>query len=902
MFAFTEKRQTEMRIVMRDRVKRYVCLLLALMFFAGLLPVQASAKETTVEERQKQAVAAALAYFDKGHSVQYGGKAINDYIHRYDGGKTRSTNNASPEYATPNETMYTVCSDFAHQVYWEAFRFDLLGKGAGYVWTNTLSGVREPEPVDPSDPDYPNYLIKKRNAGMLVWSYDPYSTAGSPTAEINEMYALAQPGDVFTAYGMRKENGVLVGIGGHTMIWAGDVTGDGRPDIIHSGGRHMNIEKQIDKREYFSEEDPDYIRDRDYYSWVDPIDFRDNYANFGSSTNGGSIRIADAQDYINERYVKRSCRMSLLRPALVMTDETYPVRAASQYRAEHPGLTIDRTLSKTRFNSAFPGETVTMTLKLTNNSARHAGFISGSDDPDFDDGDSEGTETTLQNTGASATVLAAAHTKAALQSKGESYTVTVTETVPEGAKLKTPFAGAKVTGETMTLNVPLAPGETRTLTAEFEVTAALGETVTFDGGFVGDIPSNTIPIRVGGRKLTAADTAKLAQVADGKYNALLSKEAPDNDTLADFVYGKILGVRLQLPRFTQIAKLTKSVHTESGKMTYVFRSENEIAAENLTAYNMLVKTCWGGKYIWNQFGHERCSDPRDMHLEPGDVVVRSNDLVSTAGNKKCEQLLYLGNGKYLTCDEETGSYPIVHEQEFFRCLFSQIFYVLRPTLVRGELPGRAEVTVEGTGFKPGKSGAVTLRLDHNVGIAGATLKLHYDPALKPEKLELGDALAGLQFTQPNLSENPISLHWEGDAADSSCGTLLTITFSAPEKTKNGEYAVTLSHEPGEVYDGSAEAVTLLIENGSVTVQRLPVGDVNDDGVIGAKDVTALRRYLAGGYGIAASETVADANGDGAINAKDLTLLRRYLAGGYGVELNRPENQLKPDETPRIPLP
>ncbi|MBR2977972.1 MAG: dockerin type I repeat-containing protein, partial [Oscillospiraceae bacterium] len=77
---------------------------------------------------------------------------------------------------------------------------------------------------------------------------------------------------------------------------------------------------------------------------------------------------------------------------------------------------------------------------------------------------------------------------------------------------------------------------------------------------------------------------------------------------------------------------------------------------------------------------------------------------------------------------------------------------------------------------------------------------------------------------------------------------------------------------------------------------------NDDGVIGAKDVTTLRRYLAGGYDIVISETIADVNGDETINAKDLTILRRYLAGGYGVELNKPETQLKPDETPRIPLP
>ncbi len=874
---------------MKHFCKRWLSLLLTLILLTGTLSgltISASA-ETSVEERGKQAVAVALAYFDKGHSVQYDGKKISK-VKRTDYGQSRSTYEAAPEFATPYETVYTVCSDFAAQVYWEAFHYKLLGN-QGSVWTGTLSEAdRDPETV--------------------VWSYQPYSTVTDPTDKIEQMYALAQPGDVFTAFSMKLVNGSLSPVGGHTMIWAGDVTGDGRPDIIHSGGKHMNVDAQIDRREYFDEQDPDYIADRNYYSPDDPDYYRDNCAGFGASTNGGSIRIADAQEYINARYVKKNRRMTLRRPALAMTDETYPVRAASQYRVTHPGLTIDRTLvDKTRFNSAFTGETVTLTLKLTNNSVRHMGFVSGSDDGDFDDGDSE-TVAALQSTGANATVqAAAADVRAALQTGettgGEGYTVTVTEPVPEGARLKTPFEGAAVKDGTMTLDVSLAAGETKTLTAEYEITATLGETVAFGGGFVGDIPSNSIPIRVGGKKLTAADKTRLAEVAERKYNALLSKEAADNDTLADVVYQKILGVKLQLPTFTQIAKnLTKVTTTPSGQSTRVFLTEDAVAAENLTAYQMMVKTCWGGMSMWNKYGHERCSDPRNFCLEPGDVIVRSN-YVSAPGAGKSEQLIYLGDGKYLSHDAENNSYPIVNEREFFRCLFYDVFYVLRPTLVYGELPGRAAMTVEGTGFKPGKSGTVTLRLDQNSGIAGAKLKLEYDPALTLEKIETGDALAGLTFTEPDkLSENPLSLVWEGEKADTSCGTLLTLTFSAPEKTKVGQYAVTFSYEPGEVSDPEGNNVALSIENGTITVQHLLVGDVNDDGVIGAKDVTTLRRYLAGGYDIVISETIADVNGDETINAKDLTILRRYLAGGYGVELNKPETQLKPDETPRIPLP
>ena len=66
-------------------------------------------------------------------------------------------------------------------------------------------------------------------------------------------------------------------------------------------------------------------------------------------------------------------------------------------------------------------------------------------------------------------------------------------------------------------------------------------------------------------------------------------------------------------------------------------------------------------------------------------------------------------------------------------------------------------------------------------------------------------------------------------------------------------------------------------------RRLP-GDLNGDEAVNAKDVTILRRFIAGGYGVTAENAAADANGDSAVNAKDVTVLRRFIAGGYGVTL------------------
>lgn len=85
-----------------------------------------------------------------------------------------------------------------------------------------------------------------------------------------------------------------------------------------------------------------------------------------------------------------------------------------------------------------------------------------------------------------------------------------------------------------------------------------------------------------------------------------------------------------------------------------------------------------------------------------------------------------------------------------------------------------------------------------------------------------------------------------------------------------------------------KAAEITSTTGSSTVET--VGDINGDGEINAKDVTMLRRHLAGGWGVTVNEEDADINGDGEVNAKDVTMLRRYLAGGWGVELREKFNK------------
>ncbi len=91
------------------------------------------------------------------------------------------------------------------------------------------------------------------------------------------------------------------------------------------------------------------------------------------------------------------------------------------------------------------------------------------------------------------------------------------------------------------------------------------------------------------------------------------------------------------------------------------------------------------------------------------------------------------------------------------------------------------------------------------------------------------------------------------------------------------------------FENPAFATLKKIKENIVTV---PYGDANSDGKVDVRDVTALRRYLAGGWNVNISQENTDVNCDGKVDSKDLTILRRYLAGGWGIELPTVKNDNK----------
>ena len=200
-------------------------------------------------------------------------------------------------------------------------------------------------------------------------------------------------------------------------------------------------------------------------------------------------------------------------------------------------------------------------------------------------------------------------------------------------------------------------------------------------------------------------------------------------------------------------------------------------------------------------------------------------------------------------------------------------------------PDAPTVTVASVTTQPGKTADVTLTLANNPGIACARFTLTHDEALTLTSITTGDALPTLTFTQPgDLTADSVYLTWDGVSNDTTNGTALTLTFTVPEGTEDGDYAITLTYDPADVIDAMQNEIAFTAVSGKVTVRGVRPGDLSGDGVVNMKDVLLLRQSLAGGYGVTADPAAADLNHDGVVNMKDILILRQFLAGGYGIVL------------------
>ena len=178
--------------------------------------------DETLENRQKALAATAMAYDYKGSTVQYG-RALISRIQEEVGGNLRGRTWQwnTPEEATADNTVYSWCSTFIFDAVWQTFGYKLL---------DTAVKCRT---VFLSDGD----AVPKE---LLILSHKQTEDPMDTVRAMKEAVSLLQVGDLVTYRAADF---------GHVMMYVGDVTGDGRGDLVHCGGDIYNISSGVDQVE-----------------------------------------------------------------------------------------------------------------------------------------------------------------------------------------------------------------------------------------------------------------------------------------------------------------------------------------------------------------------------------------------------------------------------------------------------------------------------------------------------------------------------------------------------------------------------------------------------------------------------------------------------------------------------
>ncbi len=121
------------------------------------------------------------------------------------------------------------------------------------------------------------------------------------------------------------------------------------------------------------------------------------------------------------------------------------------------------------------------------------------------------------------------------------------------------------------------------------------------------------------------------------------------------------------------------------------------------------------------------------------------------------------------------------------------------------------------------------------------------------------------------------------ATDSLVGVAtVTSYFKEIVKSKNVSDYLSQNINHGNDFANRIYAQTLIAATTYVEPAAYIPGDINGDGEVTSKDLTALRRYLAD-WDIEVNEAALDVNADNEVSGKDATYLARYLADWNGYE-------------------
>lgn len=687
------------------------------MYMDNLLVDISDEYKITRAEMENALVEMAWNWYFKGSAYEYDSVSLNSLeqhknrpLSGYSGGKSRLTLFPTLEDATSHSSVFTVCSGFAYDMYLTALGYPILGsKLNSLTMTFWRNSSYYPGNVRDAEGAYDMAILRWHDMGQgtVYYEYDEqfsnYYKDENGNIVYNNWYDKAAVKEFFENYeeNFRPGDIIVSDHPGHTIIYIGngmvmDVNG-GRfnpiTDKMEGLGGKYDMTTGVEKGEAYG--CVSYRSFAGYFltpngagkTWLDRrLDYPENGS--GKLLESGTLEhnhlvvirplnlltIDDgdndpSNDKLNPEY---KLNTGLLKYQLEhdvsheVKTSGYHIDEVTQTRLNYPGMNIDRTVNITPYGTAVKGDTITYTVAITNNSndAQYVAFKGDGYQPKAYEG------------------------------------LTVVEHIPANTVL-TAAPGATVEGDTLTWKVTVPAGETLKLTYTVKVTGEIGEKIVCGGGWVNNIPSNTITNVIGGTKLSDPCLEALTGLYNTGADSWDIDAVDDNGTrFAEKLYKAATGKTLPLPEVQEIMDIffSEYKYTTSGgyylhnsnvtRYMYTLR-ENPSNAKYQTYFDMLVPGYYGGLWCYTDEynGEARINELRAEYLEPGDILIYMDLTPSTNDGATSQSrvvegytvLVYMGKDCYASLDSE-GNLIAANDAVCRTSAFAHdLFVCLRPS-------------------------------------------------------------------------------------------------------------------------------------------------------------------------------------------------------------------------------
>lgn len=604
----------------------------------------------------------------------------------YGGGKSRLTIFPSLEDATSHSSVYTVCSGFAYDLYYTALGYPILGsKYNSLTMTFWRNSSYYPGYVRDAEGSYDMTVLRWHSMGKNT-SYDinttdttdydteffTYYKDENGNIVYNNWYEKQAVIDFFNNWetNLRPGDIIVPDSPGHTLIYIGNGI------IMDDNGTKYNMETGEDTREM----NGSLYHNTFYDRFLNPEKTQFNIEILlGKATNNMvvlrplNLMLIDdgdgdpSNDRLNPDY---ELNTGLLKYVLSHDKTTevktsgYGIDEITQTRLQYPAMNIDRTVNITPYGTAVKGDTITYSVKITNNTSNDK-YIA------------------YRQAGGKAGYA------------GEAYeNLWVVEHIPANTQLHS-APNATVVGDTLRWNITVPAGETVELTYTVTVTGEIGDTIVSGGGWVNNIPSNTITNIIGGKKLSADHQSAMAS------NGITGITATGTD-LAEQIYKNATGQDLELPEVQALMDIFYAeykyqtdygyylYYNSSGITRYMYKLNAKAPTlEDKLYYDMLVPGYYGGMWCYTDEynGPSRISSLRAEYLEVGDILVYmdltpSTDYGKTSQDRVVESytvLVYLGGGNFASVDQAGNVTTRNDAIAYTEALKHDLFLCLRPS-------------------------------------------------------------------------------------------------------------------------------------------------------------------------------------------------------------------------------